>query len=275
MESLLVSTAAGLSEMPSSAASPSSVASSGTGGAPTGGGPPGGDGDGTVQHKQEPKAEDENYSGDFSNNHLHGAPVRAPPLPPHPQHPGEPDLAGGKMLQRHPPPPPVVDMTHQQQQPQQHQQQHQQHQHQHPHQHMQQPTPQPPPHFQQQPLHFAQQHLQPPYNGAMRIQGLVHGHGAGSVASSTSTSSNLSANAMMAAHHRRHGREQQMLIREDLVEGEDDEDGLLDPSDLMEQALSDKVKGLGTFYILIDKHSRKRKRGFTGLRRSQKAAIVR
>ena len=80
---------------------------------------------------------------------------------------------------------------------------------------------------------------------------------------------------MMAAHHRRHGREQQMLIREDLVEGEDEDDGLLDPSDLIEEAMSDKVKGLGTFYILIDKHSRKRKRGFTGLRRSQKAAIVR
>ena len=66
-----------------------------------------------------------------------------------------------------------------------------------------------------------------------------------------------------------------MLIREDLVDGGDEDDDFLDASDLMEEALSDKVKGIGTFYILIDKHVRKRKRGFTGLRRSQKAAIVR
>ncbi len=58
-------------------------------------------------------------------------------------------------------------------------------------------------------------------------------------------------------------------------EGEEDEAAPLDIDDLLEEPLCEKVKGLGTFYILIDKHSRKRKRGFTGLRRSQKAAIVR
>lgn len=57
--------------------------------------------------------------------------------------------------------------------------------------------------------------------------------------------------------------------------GEEDEAAPLDIDDLLEEPLCEKVKGLGTFYILIDKHSRKRKRGFTGLRRSQKAAIVR
>lgn len=56
---------------------------------------------------------------------------------------------------------------------------------------------------------------------------------------------------------------------------EEDEAAPLDIDDLLEEPLCEKVKGLGTFYILIDKHSRRRKRGFTGLRRSQKAAIVR
>jgi hypothetical protein len=58
-------------------------------------------------------------------------------------------------------------------------------------------------------------------------------------------------------------------------EEEEEEAAPLDIDDLFEEPLCEKVKGLGTFYILIDKHSRKRKRGFTGLRRSQKAAIVR
>lgn len=119
--------------------------------------------------------------------------------------------------------------------------------------------------------HFSQPFQQQPRDAAYKTNGLAPPSAPSSHASSPGPAP-LQGNAVLNAN-RRYGREQQMLIREDLAK--DDEDMLLDSEDLIEEALSEKVKGLGTFYILMDKHSRKRKRGFTGLRRSQKAAIVR